>query len=356
MPQYKEKFKPLKFPKDEQKHDHIIEWWYFNGNLKTKDGRSFSYMNTIFATKPKLVHIPFLSKIPVKTLYFSHYLLTDNDRHKFVEKINPICLVDPNSFTKPLLWINYDNTCLIEEPKLFNYHVVNELIDLNLKQTKKPLLVNKRGFMDLEVKTTYYYSLTNLKTKGMVKIGNTWQEVEGLSWMDHQWAQTPLTGDDKWTWFSVQLANGLDILIFVYGDKVRTYHASMIDRKNKILTSNDILIKEKGKKFISTQTGAAYNLEYEIYLPDFGIELQTKPYNRSQEMVFGTLNYWEGGVDVKAKMNGKEISGQGFMELVGSPMKKSLTNVYLNRFKKDYLNKGLRLLSKEFLEKFRAYQ
>lgn len=356
MPQYKEKFKPIRFPVDEQKHDHIIEWWYFNGNLKTKNGQSFSYMHTLFATKPKLVKIPFLKNIPLKTLYFSHYLLTDNNKHKFTEKISPISLVDANSFTKPLLWIHYDNTCLIEETDLFKYHIVNDFVDLHLKQIKKPLLINKNGFIDLDVKTTFYYSLTHLETKGLIKIGDEWQEVEGLSWMDHQWAQTPLTPDDKWIWFSLQLENNWDLVCFIYGDEIKTYHASLIDGQSRISTTDNILIREKGKKFVSPETGAVYNLEYEIYLPDFGLNLSVRPYNKNQEMIFGTINYWEGGIAIEGNLEVKRIRGRGFMELVGSPMKKSLTNVYLQQFKRDYLNKGLKLLSKEFLDKFKAYR
>ena len=78
---YKEAYEPICFPRDEQKHDHTIEWWYFNGHVRTTEGRSFSYMNCLFAAKPKKVDLPILSKIPLKTLYFSHYLSTDHKKH-----------------------------------------------------------------------------------------------------------------------------------------------------------------------------------------------------------------------------------------------------------------------------------
>jgi len=36
-------------------------------------------------------------------------------------------------------------------------------------------------------------------------------------------------------------------------------------------------------------------------------------------MLFGTINYWEGPLDIKGTINGKKVTGVGFSELVGYP-------------------------------------
>jgi len=353
---YKERYKPIKFPQDEQKHDHIIEWWYFNGNLKNKQGKSVSYMNTLFSCKPKKVKIPFLKQIPLKTLYFSHYLLADNNSHKFWKKVNPVCIVNPNSFTKPLLWIQYDNACIIEETSLFNYHIVNDFVDLHLESRKRPLLLNKKGYLDLQIKTTYYYSLTNLLTKGWIKIDDRWQEVQGLSWMDHQWAQAPMIRGDKWTWFSIQLTNNTDIVCFVYGDEIKTFHASLMDEKGRTKYTDNLILKTKPIKYHSKETGSDYQLGYEISLPDWQASLNIKPFNKKQEMIFGSINYWEGGIEIEGKIKNKKVQGKGFMELVGSPMRKSALKVYLNKFKKQVLNQPIKTITQELSDKLKAYK
>lgn len=312
---YKEKFIPIEFPKDEQKHNHIIEWWYFNGNLESKDGQTFSFMNCLFSADPQRVNIPFLKNRLIKQLFFSHYLLSNN-KNSFENITNPISIIDPNSFTKPLLWVNYDNSCLIEEVSPFKYHIVNDFIDLTLESQKKPLLLNKNGFLDLEVKTTYYYSLTNLKTSGIIKQKGKWIPVTGLSWMDHQWAQTPLTDDDKWRWFSIQLDNKCEVICFIYGDKIKTSHASMIDENNNIKTTNNVEILPGKIKYKNKKTGNEYYLEYDIKIPEFNLELKTIPFKKDQEMVFETINYWEGGIGVNGTMNGEKIKGKGFCELL----------------------------------------
>jgi len=335
MKQRKERFKPLKFPHDEQKHDHIIEWWYFNGHLKTKNGRTFSYMNTLFAAKPNKVAIPLAKRLPLKTWYFTHYLLADHQKQKVWSKIVPVSFVDKKSFNLPLLWVQYDNSCVIEETKLFNYHIVNDFIDLNLCSKKKPLLVNNKGFIDLGDKATYYYSLSRLKTKGLIKIGKKWLEVTGLSWMDHQWAQTPSTKNDIWTWFSLQLNNGIDIICFIYGDKNEILHATLLDKNNRQKITDNLFLKPRRIKYVSPETGAVYQLGYEIYLPDWDIKLEVKPVNKKQEMIFGPLNYWEGAMKVEGECAGKKVSGQGFLEITGVPMEKSLFNIYLKKFNRE---------------------
>jgi predicted secreted hydrolase len=134
--------------------------------------------------------------------------------------------------------------------------------------------------------------------------------------MDHQWAQTPLTDDDKWRWFSIQLDNKCEIICFIYGDKIKTSHASMIDENNNIKTTNNVEIIPGDIKYKNKKTGNEYYLEYNIKIPDFNLELKTTPFKKDQEMVFETINYWEGGIGVEGKMNNKKIKGKGFCELL----------------------------------------
>jgi len=48
-------------------------------------------------------------------------------------------------------------------------------------------------------------------------------EVEGKAWMDHQWADVAY-GKDKWTWFSIQLEDGTDIMLAEYDDHKNPAH------------------------------------------------------------------------------------------------------------------------------------
>ena len=60
-------YKKIKFPEDELAHDNIIEWWYFNGNLKDKKGNEYAFMDCLFKADINRVKIPFL-KVPFLSL------------------------------------------------------------------------------------------------------------------------------------------------------------------------------------------------------------------------------------------------------------------------------------------------
>lgn len=327
-------FKPIKFPGDESDHNHIIEWWYFNGNLKDKKGNKYAFMNCLFKANVKKIKIPFLSKIilkskiPLKTIYFCHSLISDIKEKKFYPFIDYFSFISKDSFSKPLLFINYLNSiipsayinCKIEEKERFKYHLKTEDVDLMLFSAKKPLLLDKNGYIDLKSKKTYYYSLTNLKTKGTIRIKNKIIKVEGKSWMDHQWANTSYSKDDSWVWFSIQLDNNTEMVCFEYNDgKDKTYLASISYPNDKQEHIHEVKFTSFGRKWISPKTKAEYPLSWRIEIPLKGIDLEVSPLIRNQEMVFGTINYWEGPLKVKGIFNNKKVKGSGFLELAGYP-------------------------------------
>jgi len=320
-------YKPIKFPQDESVHDHIIEWWYFNGHLRDKKGDEYSFMNCLFRVDVKRVKIPFLSKVPLKISYFSHSLITDLASRKFYHRIAPFSVISDDSFSKPLLYINYLNpefkngyvNCAIEKINESKYHLKNEDIDLILISTKEPMLEGGNGYLDLNSKTTYYYSLTNLKTEGRIKIKGEWIDITGKSWMDHQWANTEYS-KDRWDWFSVQLDNNTEIVCYVYDDgKVKTYGADISYANGKQDHFKNIEIIALNRRWTSPKSKAVYPLNWKVKIPEINVELNLMAKIDDQEMLFGSINYWEGPLAVQGVFDGKIVDGVGFMELVGYP-------------------------------------
>ena len=320
-------YKPIKFPEDESAHDAIVEWWYFNGHLKDKRGDEYSYMDCLFKVDVKKVKIPFLSKIPLKTSYFSHSLVSDLKNKNFQHRMTPFSVVSDDSFSKSLLHINYINpeikngytNCVIEKTDELKYRLKNEAIDFILTPVKKPLLEGGKGFCDLNSKATYYYSLTNLKTEGRIKIKNKWVDVSGKSWMDHQWADVSYS-KDRWDWFSVQLDNDTEMVCFMYDDgQKKTYLASISYPDNTQEHYDNIKIIPLKGYWTSLKSKACYPLLWEIKIPAKNIHLLLSAKIENQEMLFGSINYWEGPLTVSGLFEDKKVNGVGFMELVGYP-------------------------------------
>lgn len=322
--------KSIKFPRDEQAHNNIIEWWYWNGHLKGADGNDYAFMDCLFKADSRRVKLPFL-KSPFKNLYFSHSILSDIARQKFYSDIDYIAVPSRQSFKRPLLFAEYiaaePNTFLkgfvvnlMKENKKFSYRVKTKNFDLKFKSLKKPFLEGGKGFLDLHGRKTYYYSLTSLAAEGEIFLKNKTVKVKGQGWMDHQWADAPYS-QDLWTWFSIQLKNKIELVIFEYGRDKKNYYAGISYADGRQEHFKDIKITPRGQAWKSSETGASYNLSWRLEIPAKKIDLIVEPFLKKQEIIFGTINYWEGPLKVKGIFAGKRTTGRGFLELVGRASK-----------------------------------
>ncbi|MFC1598039.1 lipocalin family protein [Patescibacteria group bacterium] len=320
--------KPIKFPQDEQDHPYIIEWWYFNGHLQDARKRQYAFMDCFFKADPKRVGLPVVKELPFKTVHFAHELLTDVSGRKFYPHFDHVAIPSRDSFTKPLLFINYTNPLMvggylnmvIEETAPFEYHIKTNRLDLQLKATKPALLVGGKGYLSMHGRNTYYYSLTNMKAEGEVLAGKKVVPVTGQAWMDHQWANVKFN-KDLWMWFSVQLDNKTEILCFEYSSatKPRTLQASLSYPNGKQKHATDVKFTHTGQSWTSSKTKASYPLGWRIEIPSRKVDLEVRPMMKNHEMIYGKINYWEGPMSVTGKFNGKKVGGKGFLELVGRP-------------------------------------
>ena len=304
-----------------------IEWWYFNGFLKGK--KKYAFMTCLFKADGKNVNIPFL-KIPAKDWYFSHTVLFDISEKKTIKEVLPIVFISKDSFKREDLFVNYFPPL---KTRFVNYEIARQkdkirlktgYFDILLKEKKKPLLEGGNGFIELPGKSTYYYSYSNLEAEGFV--GS--EKVKGKAWHDKQWSKKGFM-NDSWLWFSVQLENNTEIVVFDYkGKKMATI--SYPDNRQKTVKAE---FKPIGKQWKSP-SGIDYFLEWKIKAGEF--EILTKPIIKECEVNFGVINYWEGPLQVK--VNGKKAVG--FMELVPESGNKNFID------KKDIFN----FLKKEELE------
>jgi predicted secreted hydrolase len=330
------KIKPVILPQDNGPHDFVVEWWYFNGHLKDKNGKEYSFMDCFFKvdiSKVNLIHLAphFIEDIFKKGEYvhFTHSVVTDIFNNKNYKEIQNISLISEDSFKKDLLYINYKNAHIlgeslngvISEIAPNDFHIKNKNIDLILNSKKKPLLEGGHGYVGTPENGSYYYSFTDLSVVGSININGVETEVSGRAWMDHQWANTTYKGkSDKWTWFSFQLENGSDIMCVEYDRGIET------DILINIIDINGNQTQYKKAKFIpgnntwkSKKTKTKFPLSWKIEIDEGTIIIKTKALAKKQEMIFGQINYWEGPMKVVAKINGEKIKGKGFMELVGYP-------------------------------------
>lgn len=328
-------FKPVQLPGDHNSHKNIIEWWYFNGHLKDKKGNRYSFMDCLFQADLKRVNLPFLRKIPFKKyaasflpyVHFAHSIVSDIGNQKNYKDVQTISLVSRDSFKRPLLYINYIDPFIVRgysnneivQTSETGFHIKTERLDLQL-ESKKPVLYEQgKGFINVCGRESYYYSYTDLHAKGILNLDGKMIEVEGKAWMDHQWSDAPY-GKDKWTWFSVQLDDGTDMMIVEYDDKKNPSYLVDIMHPDGTTEHFTECVFTPGKHvWKSKKTKAEYPLTWQLDIPAKNMRVEVKAGMKDQEMIFGAINYYEGPLAVTATIGEEKIKGVGFMELVGFP-------------------------------------
>ena len=329
-----EEIKEIKLPKDNSEHENTIEWWYFNGHLKDKKGKEYAFMDCFFKVDCMKINIPHLFNHPLKDyckkgeyIYFAHSVVSDISKKKNYKEVQNISLVSHDSFTKKNFFVEYVNPSImghslnssIEELTDNSFHLKTGSLDLTLEAKKAPMLEGGHGYVGTVESGSYYYSLTDMKVKGTLTIDKKEIEVTGQAWMDHQWANA-VYKKDKWTWFSFQLENGMEIMCVEYEKKDGTdVLINTLDKDGKQKGYNRAILKHGKKVWKSKKTKARYPQVWEIEIPEANIVIKANSLINDQEMIFGQINYWEGPMDVVAKINGKKVKGKGFMELVGYP-------------------------------------
>lgn len=335
----------ISFPRDEQAHDATIEWWYWNGHLYDANGNRYSFTNCLFRADATKSGIPFLKNLPLKLhvphAYFAHAILTDITEQKTIKDAQHVVVLSRDSFTKPLLHVSYhdplslhDAPTIMEETAPFSYRLTSKHLDLALVSQKPPLLEAGTGYISVAGRESYYYSLTDIRVAGTIAIGGKKIAVNGKAWMDHQWADVAYARD-KWSWFSLQLNDGTDLMCVEYDTgEVRARLVDTIHANGTTEHGTEFMLDPGKENWKSPRTQAVYPLAWDITIPTSDIRLSVRAPVPDQELLLLGMNYWEGPVNVVGAVANKPITGVGFMELVGYPGDYTLTTAIANEIRK----------------------
>ena len=144
--------------------------------------------------------------------------------------------------------------------------------------------------------------------------------------MDHEFGSGNLASDlVGWDWFSIQLDNDHEIMAYGLRRADGTFDSAssgtlvLPDGSSKTLLLQDLDISVN-RHWSSPVSGARYPHHWTFAIPNIGIELTLSPRMANQELVTTrstSVTYWEGAVDATGQWKGKDIQGQGYVELTG---------------------------------------
>jgi predicted secreted hydrolase len=326
----------FQFPRDHGPHpEYKIEWWYYTGNLKSDDGKDLGYQLTFFRSAMTPDMPERASNFAANQRYMAHFALTDVSAKRYAsfERHSRGAGGLAGATGEPTyeVWLE-DWSAKTIAPGVMRLQAFDDRrnpqvgIDLTLKETRPPVLHGDRGFSQKGPEpgnANYYYSLVGLETAGTATSGGKPIAVSGVSWMDHEFGTSALSGGaEGWDWFGLQLNNGMALALgrirHREGEGSGYFDGGTLayrDGRQMHIAPGDFTLTAVGK-WASSKTGVVYPAGWRITLPKLNIDLAVQPLLKDQELR-GSFVYWEGAASVQGTIDGKPVSGYGYVELTG---------------------------------------
>ena len=197
--------RPIEFPADHGPHpDYQTEWWYYTGNLKTEDERHFGYQLTFFrrALVPPAQRQDRPSNWATDQVYMGHFALIDvaGGRYQALERFARGAVELAGAQAEPYhVWLEDWSVGEVALDVVRLRAAQDDLvIDLLLTDDKGPILQGDGGYSQKGPEpgnASYYYSQTRLASSGTVQVVDEIYQVNGLSWMDHEFSTSALAPD-----------------------------------------------------------------------------------------------------------------------------------------------------------------
>ena len=337
----------FRFPDDHGPHPtYRTEWWYYTGNLKSAAGRHFGFQLTFFRTA---LNAPpdqagRASAWGTQDVYMAHFALSDVATQRFhaFQRLSRAALGLAGASAVPFrVWLedwSVTGETTVERPVSMQLSAAEQdvALDLRLVSDKPIVLHGQNGLSQKGAATgqaSYYYSLTRLRSAGVIRLGDEEFQVQGLSWMDREWSTSVL--DDAlqgWDWFALQLTNGQELMVYQVRQQaggIQPLSSGTLvaaDGTPRALTSADFQI-EVLQTWQSPTDGTVYPAKWRMRIPDEAIDLTITPYMADQEM-HTLIRYWEGAVRARGTLQGRPLEGDGYVELTGYAEKKAGAAVF----------------------------
>jgi len=317
---------PIRFPQDEGAHNDLTEWWYYTGHLDAlaPDGSQHHYGFELVIFQALRSDLP--------PIYAAHFAVSDLSRGEFhydQRRLIAASAPIPDGTSTQGIDVRLGDWTMrgLNGHDQIAAQMKDYAITLDLKGLKPASLHNGNGIITFGLGGfSYYYSRTRMAVSGTILDHNQSLQVTGQAWMDHQWGNFLPFGEEGWDWFSLQLNNNAEIIIYFVrdaGGKIASTYIGYIDDQGKnILIPQSAVHADVMSRWISPNTGISYpsGWRLELNAPHLQMTLLLTPQLKNQALI--TYNstgnvYWEGAVTIQGQSNRGVIAGEGYVELTG---------------------------------------
>jgi predicted secreted hydrolase len=320
------------FPRDHASHpDHQLEWWYYTGNVATREGRRLGFQITFFriGVDPAPANP---SRWAVRDLHMAHLAVSDPEggRYRFDERLSRSGPgLSGAASDRYRVW-NEDWSAGLDDA---GRHVLRAQsrevgLDLVLEPGKPPAINGVNGISQKGARpgnASHYYSMTRMPTRGALTIGGDRFEVTGDSWMDHEFGTSFLEPEQQgWDWLALQLDDGRELMLYQLrrGDGTRDPRSSgtLVDARGgtRHLAAQDFALAAAGTPF-TAPSGAKYPVQWDVAVPGADLRMRVSTPLPDQELrtLGDGIAYWEGMIQVVGTAAGRPVRGRGYLEMTG---------------------------------------
>ena len=338
----------FEFPRDHFAHPAFdSEWWYYTGNLETAAGRHFGFELTFFR-KARAIDRVEPSAWDLDQVWLAHFTITDTREERFFvdERVNRAGPgIAAAEVGERRVWngnwsVEWRPGDEVRPTQVLT--AINRTASLRLSLApRKPAVVHGRDGVSRKAAgdpraASHYVSFTRLAATGTVSIEGEAFAVTGLAWMDHEFfADYPVEGKVGWDWMSIQLDDGVDLMLFGIRDAKGGHGpdttGTLVDAEGgaRHLEFGEVILRP-GRRWRSESTEAEYPVEWEVEVPRFDLRLDVRPRIDGQEVFAegGVMPaYWEGAVRVAGERQGRPVTGAGYLEMTGYREKLDIAGV-----------------------------
>ncbi len=311
---------PIQFPQDEAPHRDLTEWWYYTGHFSTADhqyGFELTFFQTLRGSLP-----PY---------YAAHYAISDITRGEFHYDQRTAFgswaqLPPPGSTNGFNLNVGGWTMRGLNGHDILDATMQDYSINLTLDdENPHPILEGGNGLITYgPAGYSYYYSRPLMAVSGTVTDHGATTSVSGQAWMDHQWGNFISLAGSGWDWYSIQLSNHTEYMLYVIRDAQKQPLATVgtavaADGSASAIPASAIHTQATGT-WTSPHTSGVYPSGWQVGVDTPSLALTLTPELLDQELVTTQstgVAYWEGAVSISGTAEGQPVTGEGYVELTG---------------------------------------
>ena len=321
----------FRLPQDHGPHfEFQTEWWYYTGQLTTRDQRRFGFQLTFFR-RGLSPGPPPAAGLATNQVYFAHFAITDvaGGRHGSAERVSRgaggLAAASGEPFRVAVE--DWSVEAVHADGASVRVRALDQglVLELELAATKPLVLHGDRGLSAKSAEpgnASYYVGYTRMSARGRIGTDGSGAEAQGEAWFDHEWSTSALgAGAVGWDWWSLQLDDGRELMFFEIrqkdGGRDAASGGTLVapDGRTRRLSAADVETTALAR-WTSPRSGASYPARWRLGIPSEGLELEIDPLVSDQEMRT-SFTYWEGAVRVSGTSRGLPLRGRGYVELTG---------------------------------------